>query len=56
MRKITNTQEVNTYYKIINESLWDYIEKWNIKPTELKRYFSDKKKIEKFFYLLLVIV
>jgi len=48
MRKITNTQEVNTYYKIINESLWDYIEKWNIKPTELKRYFSDKKKIEKF--------
>lgn len=48
MRQITNTQEANTYYKIINDSLWEYIEQWNIKPTELKKYFSDRKKIDKF--------
>jgi hypothetical protein len=47
MRNITNTQEANTYYKIINDSLWEYIEKWNIMPTELKRYFS-KDKINRF--------
>ena len=44
MRKITNTEEVNIYFNIINKSISDYIKNYFIKPHELKRYFTDKKR------------
>lgn len=38
--KITNSQEANQYYKIVNDLVDQYIQKWKIQPTSLSRYFK----------------
>lgn len=40
IRKITNTQEANTYYKVVNELVDKLIKNHKIRPTELRSYFS----------------
>ena len=48
MRKITNTEENNQYYKLVNEYINDYINEWRIKPSKLKRYFNNSDKMNSF--------
>jgi hypothetical protein len=38
--KITNSEEVTEYYKIVNNLIDQYIQKWKIKPTSLKSYLK----------------
>jgi hypothetical protein len=38
--KITNSEEANKYYKLVNELIDQYIKKWKIKPTSLKNYLK----------------
>lgn len=40
MRKITNSEEANQYYSLVNELIDNYIDKWKIKPSQLGRYFK----------------
>jgi hypothetical protein len=40
MRRITNREEANSYYKKINEIIDEYINNWKIKPTEVYHYFN----------------
>jgi hypothetical protein len=37
---INNREDLNKYYDIINELVDDYIDKWKIKPSNLKRYLK----------------
>ena len=46
MRKINNKEEANQYYKQINELVDEYIQKWKVKPTEIKSYF--KRNLDSF--------
>lgn len=47
--KITNSGEVNSYYKIINDIIDEYLIKWNIKPSQLKKYLKPGGDKFKFF-------
>jgi hypothetical protein len=40
MKKITNREEANQYYKQVNELVDDYIKTWKIKPSEIYHYFQ----------------
>lgn len=37
---INNREDANKYYQIVNELVDDYIDKWKIKPSNLKRYLK----------------
>lgn len=37
---INSREEANRYYQIINELVDDYIDKWKIRPSNLKRYLK----------------
>ncbi len=37
---IDNTNSANGYYKLVNELVDDYIEKWKIRPSNLKKYLK----------------
>lgn len=37
---INNREEANKYYQLINELIDDYIDKWKIRPSNLKRYLK----------------
>jgi hypothetical protein len=39
-----NREELNNYYKKINELIDDYIDKWKIRPAQLKRYLKPGSK------------
>jgi hypothetical protein len=39
-----NREELNNYYKKINELIDDYIDKWKIRPSQLKRYLKPGSK------------
>jgi len=39
-RKISNTEEANQYYSIINKLIDNYIDEWKIKPSKLRNYFK----------------
>lgn len=41
---ITNREELNKYYNVINELIDEYIEKWNIRPSRLKKYLKPNSK------------
>jgi len=46
---ITNREQANKYYSLINELVDDYIDKWKIKPSRLKKYLKPgSKRFEKF--------
>ena len=48
MRKISNTEENNQYYKLINEYIDEYITNHKINPRNLKIYFKNSSKLESF--------
>lgn len=48
MRKISNREEANNYYEIINNHIDDYIQNWKVNPVNLKKYFSRKDKVKNF--------
>ena len=48
MRKISNTEESNQYYKLVNDYIDEYIKEWKIKPSKLKQYFSNSTKMGSF--------
>jgi hypothetical protein len=37
---INNREDANKYYQIVNELVDDYIDKWKIRPSNLKRYLT----------------
>lgn len=37
---INNREDANRYYQIVNELVDDYIDKWKIRPSNLKRYLK----------------
>lgn len=37
---INNREDANKYYQIVNELVDDYIDKWKIKPSNLRRYLK----------------
>ena len=44
-----NSEELNSYYKKVNVLIDEYIDKWNIKPTRLKKYLKkNSQRLEKF--------
>lgn len=47
MKKISNSEEANHYYKLINDSIDEYINTWKIKPSNLSKYLKTSK-FEKF--------
>jgi RNA binding exosome subunit len=48
MRKITNTEENNKYYQMVNEFIDEYINKWKINPSNLRKYFGNESKVNSF--------
>lgn len=38
--KISNSEDANRYYNIVNSLIDDYIEKWKIKPSSLSKYLK----------------
>lgn len=48
MRKITTTEENNKYYQLMNEFIDEYINKWKINPSNLRKYFSSSEKVNSF--------
>jgi hypothetical protein len=38
--KIENKDQANFYYKKVNELLSEYLDKWNINPINLRKYFK----------------
>jgi hypothetical protein len=44
MRKITNRDEANDYYKIINKGVDEFASKANARPSEVHKYLKNNKK------------
>ena len=38
---INNREDANRYYQIVNELVDDYLDKWKIRPSNLKRYLQN---------------
>lgn len=46
---INSREDANKYYQVVNKLVDDYMDKWKIKPTNLKRYLkTGSDKFEKF--------
>jgi hypothetical protein len=46
---IDNRESANKYYKVINELIDDYIDKWKIRPSNLKKYLKPgSEKFDRF--------
>jgi hypothetical protein len=46
---ISSREDANKYYQIVNTLVDDYIDKWKIKPSNLKKYFKKgSEKMQKF--------
>lgn len=46
---INNREEANKYYQLVNELVDDYIDKWKIRPSNLKRYLKPgSERLNKF--------
>ena len=39
--RITNREEANKYYKLVNNLIDDYIVKWKVRPKEICKYFEN---------------
>lgn len=48
MRKIANTEENNKYYQMVNEFVDEYINKWKINPSNLRKYFGNPERVNSF--------
>lgn len=48
MKKISNHEEANQYYEIINSNIDKYISEHRIKPSNLNKYFKNSSKVESF--------
>jgi hypothetical protein len=40
---IKNTEDANKYYQLVNQYIDEYVDKWKIKPTNLKNYLLGNK-------------
>jgi hypothetical protein len=40
---IQNTEDANKYYQLVNQYIDEYVDKWKIKPTNLKNYLLGNK-------------
>ena len=40
---INNSEDANKYYNVVNQYIDEYVDKWKIKPTNLKNYLLGKK-------------
>jgi len=38
---INSREDANKYYQVVNKLVDEYIDKWKIKPTNLKRYLKN---------------
>lgn len=46
---ISSREDANKYYQVVNKLVDDYMDKWKIRPTNLKRYLkAGSDKFEKF--------
>jgi len=45
---ITNSEEANKYYQVINQFIDEYTERHKIKPTSLGKYLKNNDKLAKF--------
>ena len=45
---ITNSEEANKYYQVINQFIDEYTEKHKIKPSSLGKYLKNNAKLSKF--------
>ena len=46
---ITSREDANKYYQVVNKLVDEYMDKWKIRPTNLKRYLKiGSDKFEKF--------
>jgi hypothetical protein len=46
---ISSREDANKYYQVVNKLVDDYMDKWKIRPTNLKRYLkTGSDKFEKF--------
>jgi len=46
---IQNTEDANKYYQLVNQYIDEYVDKWKIKPTNLKNYLlGNKSKLVNF--------
>lgn len=48
MRKISNSEEANQFYKSVNQYIDEYINNWKISATKLKKYFESSKNMDNF--------
>ena len=45
---ITNSEEANKYYQLVNQYIDDYTEKWKVRPSNLSKYLLKNNKLIKF--------
>lgn len=43
-----NSEELNRYYKLVNEYIDEYVEKWKIHPKKLDKYFKNNNRLISF--------
>ena len=43
-----NSEELNRYYKLVNEYIDEYVEKWKINPKRLDKYFKNNTRLISF--------
>ena len=48
MKKISNREEGNQYYNLVNKYVDEYVIDHKIRPSNLKKYFSNNLKLETF--------
>ena len=48
MEKISNTEQLNTYFNIVNKLIDTYIKEHKVKPSELYKFLSKKSNLDKF--------
>lgn len=44
---IKNSEDANKYYELVNKYIDNYVEKWKVKPQNLKKYL-DKERLSRF--------
>ena len=45
MKKISNREEANNYYKLLNSAIDEFSNKTKSRPSEMHKYLSNNKKV-----------
>ena len=48
MNMITNSEEANKYYQLVNQYIDEYTETHKIKPSKLSNYLKNNQKLVRF--------